>query len=158
MIPFANSAEYLKAFPAAGLGCRRALSRVFWSGSKAGAGRRDLPSEHLDSKIRCYHDASMRTTVTLDPDVQQLLRDAMQRRRLSFKEALNQAIRSGLSGATNPSDDETSFVVRAQRMGLRAGIDAGRLNQMTDELEAESFDELSRTLARTLADRAHKQK
>jgi hypothetical protein len=96
----------------------------------------------------------MRTTVTLDPDVQQLLRDAMQRRRLSFKEALNQAIRSGLSRATNPSDDETSFVVRAQRMGLRAGIDAGRLNQMTDELEAESFDELSRTLSRTLAESA----
>jgi hypothetical protein len=95
---------------------------------------------------------------TLDPDVQQLLRDAMQRGRLSFKEALNQAIRSGLSRATNPSDDETAFVVRAQRMGLRAGLDVGRLNQMTDELEAESFDELSRTLSRTLAESARKQK
>lgn len=116
------------------------------------------PSKHLDSNRSCYHDASMRTTVTLDPDVQQLLRDAMQRRRLSFKEALNQAIRSGLSRTPNPSDGEAPFVVRARRMGLRAGIDAGRLNQMTDELEAESFDELSRTLSRTLAESAHKQK
>jgi hypothetical protein len=93
----------------------------------------------------------MRTTVTLDPDVEQLLRDQMQRRRLSFKEALNQAIRTGLSN-TPAGAEETPFVVHAQRMGLRAGLDAGRLNQMADELEAEGFDELSRTLSRTLDD------
>jgi hypothetical protein len=90
----------------------------------------------------------MRTTVTLDPDVEQLLRDAMQRRRQSFKEALNQAIRSGLSNA-GAGAEETAFVVRARRMGLRAGIDSARLNQMSDELEAGSFDELSRRLAKT---------
>ena len=94
----------------------------------------------------------MRTTVTLDPDVQQLLRDAMHRRRLSFKEALNQAIRTGLSHSLDPGADETPFVVSARRMGLRAGIDAGRLNQMADELEAEGFDALSRTLSQSLAD------
>jgi hypothetical protein len=91
----------------------------------------------------------MRTTVTLDPDVEQLLRDAMQRRRLSFKEALNQAIRTGLSQATNLGVNETPFVVRARRMGLRAGFDAGRLNQIADELEAEAFNELSLTLSQT---------
>ena len=84
----------------------------------------------------------MRTTVTLDPDVEQMLRDAMQRRRLSFKEALNQAIRTGLSHDAGVRADETRFVVCARRMGLRAGLDAGRLNQMADELEAESFDAL----------------
>ena len=98
------------------------------------------------------HDASMRTTVTLDPDVEQLLRDDMQRRRLSFKEALNQAIRSGLSNATGPGADETPFIVRARGMGLRAGLDSGRLNQIADELEAEGFDELSRTLSQTLGE------
>jgi hypothetical protein len=75
----------------------------------------------------------MRTTVTLDPDVEQLLRDAMQRRRQSFKEALNQAIRSGLS-APGVGADETPFSLRARRMGLRAGIDSARLNQISDEL------------------------
>jgi hypothetical protein len=39
----------------------------------------------------------MRTTVTLDPDVEQLLQVAMKERGLSFKEALNQSIRAGLS-------------------------------------------------------------
>ena len=100
----------------------------------------------------------MRTTVTLDPDVEQLLRDAMQRRRLSFKEALNQAIRTGLSRTTNASTEEMPFVVRARGMGLRVGLDAGRMNQMADELESEGFDELSRTLSRPLAGPAHKRK
>jgi hypothetical protein len=89
---------------------------------------------------------AMRTTVTLDSDVEQLLRDAMQQRRQSFKETLNQAIRLGLSNARSGSE-ETPFVVNARRMGLRAGIDSARLNQMSDELEAGSFDELSRQLA-----------
>jgi hypothetical protein len=88
----------------------------------------------------------MRTTVTLDADVEQLLRDSMQRRRLSFKEALNQAIRSGLLNAGARGSDDVPFVVRTRSMGLRAGLDSGRLNQMADELEAESFQELSRTL------------
>lgn len=42
----------------------------------------------------------MRTTVTLDPDVEQALRSAMRERGLSFKEALNEAIRAGLMGRT----------------------------------------------------------
>ena len=40
----------------------------------------------------------MRTTVTLDPDVEVLVRKAMRERRLSFKAALNQAVRDGLIG------------------------------------------------------------
>jgi hypothetical protein len=40
----------------------------------------------------------VRTTVTLDPDVERLIRDAMRERGLSFKEALNEAARAGLRG------------------------------------------------------------
>jgi hypothetical protein len=90
----------------------------------------------------------MRTTVTLDSDVEQLLRDAMQQTRQSFKEVLNQAIRRGLANAQVGAED-APFVVRASRMGLRPGIDSGRLNQVSDELEAESFDELSRRLVKS---------
>jgi hypothetical protein len=39
----------------------------------------------------------MRTTVTLDPDVERMLRTAVRERGVPFKEALNQAIRAGLS-------------------------------------------------------------
>jgi hypothetical protein len=38
----------------------------------------------------------MRTTVTLDPDVSALLQRQMQERGLSFKKALNEAVRVGL--------------------------------------------------------------
>ena len=38
----------------------------------------------------------MRTTVTLDPDVERLIRDAMRDRDISFKKALNEAVRIGL--------------------------------------------------------------
>ena len=39
----------------------------------------------------------MRTTVTLDPDVDVLLKQAMRERGLPFKQALNEAVRAGLA-------------------------------------------------------------
>jgi hypothetical protein len=39
----------------------------------------------------------MRTTVTLDPDVERLIRDAMREQDISFKKVLNDAARRGLS-------------------------------------------------------------
>ena len=80
----------------------------------------------------------MRITVTIDSDVQQLLRDAMQRSRRSFKETLNQALRRGLADMAPPVE-EPPFRVEARRLGRRAGIDPTRLNQLNDELEVESF-------------------
>jgi len=42
----------------------------------------------------------MRTTVTLEPDVEAMVRRAMRERGLTFKQAVNEAIRQGLaSGA-----------------------------------------------------------
>ena len=40
----------------------------------------------------------MRTTVTLDPDTEQIIRRRMRERNMSFKEALNDAIRGGVAG------------------------------------------------------------
>lgn len=80
----------------------------------------------------------MRTTVTLDKDVERLLREAMHRSRSSFKETINAAIRTGLSrksaGTTPPP-----FVVQARPMGLRPGLDPASLNKLADELEVEAF-------------------
>lgn len=44
----------------------------------------------------------MRTTVTLDADTEALLRRRMRERGVSFKEALNDAIRAGLGGVDRP--------------------------------------------------------
>ena len=56
----------------------------------------------------------MRTTITLDPDVEQMLRDAIREKDLTFKEAVNQAIRSGLR---NKPERKKKFKQRTFAMG-----------------------------------------
>ena len=80
----------------------------------------------------------MRTTVTIDPDVQQLIQDVMQQSHQSFKETLNQALRRGLADMLSQAD-EPPFRVEARPLGLRAGIDPARLNQLHDDLEVDAF-------------------
>jgi hypothetical protein len=74
----------------------------------------------------------MRTTVTLDPDAEALVRKAMRERGLSFKEAINQAIVAGLStGSTG-----TRFVQKTHDMG-KPLVDLTKALQLFDELETE---------------------
>lgn len=87
----------------------------------------------------------MRTTVTVDNDVEQLLRQAMQQTGQSFKTTLNQAIRKGLASVA-PSEPEPPFVVTPRSMGLRAGIDPAELQHLGDELEVDAFLGLMRRL------------
>jgi len=49
----------------------------------------------------------MRTTVTLDPDTEQLLRRRMEQRGVSFKKALNDAIRAGLAAPSTTTEFRT---------------------------------------------------
>jgi hypothetical protein len=85
----------------------------------------------------------MRTTVTLDKDVERMLREAMHRTRKSFKETLNDSVRMAL-GARSGRAKKRPFVVRARPMGLRAGIDPTGLNKLADELEVDAVLEGSR--------------
>ncbi|MBA2497725.1 MAG: antitoxin [Acidimicrobiia bacterium] len=55
----------------------------------------------------------MRTTVTLDPDVEALVRKAMTERHLTFKEAVNAAIRTGLLAGSNAEREPYRVPVRA---------------------------------------------
>jgi len=81
---------------------------------------------------------AMRTTVTLDKDVERMLREAMHRTRRSFKETLNASVRAGLTG-TAPTSQGRPFVVKARPMGLRAGIDPASFGRLADELEVDAF-------------------
>lgn len=56
----------------------------------------------------------MRTTITLEPDVQALIRNAMKERGISFKEALNAAVRAGL---TQGKPKRRSFVQKSYSLG-----------------------------------------
>ena len=81
----------------------------------------------------------------LDSDTESLLRDAMRQRGQSFKQALNDAVRRGLSGVV--SDLEPSpFTQRTFPMRLRAGYDVGKLSDLEAELDADEFLALNRRL------------
>ena len=56
----------------------------------------------------------MRTTITLEPDVQALIRTAMKERGISFKEALNSAVRVGL---TQGKPKRRNFVQKSYSLG-----------------------------------------
>jgi hypothetical protein len=62
----------------------------------------------------------MRTTVTLDPDVEARLRAAMRERGVSFKVAINDAVRAGLGVESAPPK---RFKVKSAPLGLSINID-----------------------------------
>jgi hypothetical protein len=55
----------------------------------------------------------VRTTVTLDPDVEALVRKLMRERGLTFKQAINSAIRSGLA----PKAGRSAFRTKTAALG-----------------------------------------
>jgi hypothetical protein len=89
----------------------------------------------------------MRKTVTLEPDVERLVKETMKRNGCSFKETINSAIRAGLGGERS-SGKRAPFVIKAKPLGLRPGVDPARLNQLVDELEVEAFVEKTWALER----------
>jgi hypothetical protein len=86
----------------------------------------------------------MRTTVTLEPDVARLLSEHARQTRKSFKETLNAAVRSSLGRVTDSSENR-DFMIEARPMQIKAGVDAGRLNALLDDLDADAFIERSRS-------------
>lgn len=74
----------------------------------------------------------MRTTVTLDADLAAKLRALARERGVSFKEALNSALRRGFSGGDR---DPRPYRLPTRRMGLRQGIDLDKALRHAAELE-----------------------
>jgi hypothetical protein len=80
----------------------------------------------------------MRTTVTLEADVAAKLKALAHRRRISFKEALNDVVRRGLAAQVEAAKP-VPFVVEPHSGGFRPGIDAEKLNELLDELAVDDF-------------------
>jgi len=76
----------------------------------------------------------VRTTLTLDPDVFNLLEGEMHRARKPFKQVVNDAIRRGLSprGAGEP---QAVYRVAAHHAALLPGLDRAAMNKYADEME-----------------------
>lgn len=82
----------------------------------------------------------MRTTITLEPDVEALVRRSMRERGLSFKQAVNEAIRAGLA----PASEKPPTGTRTFRLGFNPLIPLDKALRLAGELEDE---ELIRKLA-----------
>jgi len=74
----------------------------------------------------------MRTTLTIEPDVEKLLEQEVARSRRPLKQVVNEALRRGLSRS---SEKPRKVVLRASDSRLRAGYDPASFNALADELE-----------------------
>jgi hypothetical protein len=81
----------------------------------------------------------MRTTLTLDDDLAERLREIARQGDRSFKEVTNEVIRRGLSVGEDQVEGVAPFRVEASECGLKPGVDPHKLNQIYDELEAEKL-------------------
>jgi hypothetical protein len=79
----------------------------------------------------------MRTTLTLEPDVENLLREAMYRQGKSMKQTLNEAVRQGLMPAQGKAKTPV-FKFPALPMG-RPLIDLTKANALAGELEDQAL-------------------
>jgi hypothetical protein len=76
----------------------------------------------------------VRTTVTIEPDLAAKLREIARDRGITFKEALNAALRAGLA---SPAGAARPYRLRPRRLGLRPGIDLDRALRLAAALEDE---------------------
>ncbi|MFP5487430.1 MAG: antitoxin [Acidimicrobiia bacterium] len=75
----------------------------------------------------------MRTTVTLDPDTERIVRQRMREQKVSFKQALNDAIRDGAAGRP-----DVEFSTATVSMG-RPTVNLDRALQIAAELEDDAL-------------------
>ena len=83
--------------------------------------------------------------MTLDRDLERVLRETAVRTHKPFKKVLNETLRAGIELTTGAGQVEP-FVLRARPMGLRTGHDPTGFNRLADDLEAEAFLETTRKL------------
>ena len=79
----------------------------------------------------------MRTTLSLDPEVADRLRQEAALGKRPWKVIVNEALRKGLGLET--VKPPKPYRVKPHSSGFLPGIDPGRLNQLADDLEAGEF-------------------
>jgi hypothetical protein len=93
-------------------------------------------ARHLDASTGWHYDVNVRTTLTLDPDVAQLVDEAIHRGRTSMKQVINDALRRALS---QPPSRREPYHLPAHEATLQPGFDLAGFNRLADELEDEAI-------------------
>jgi len=92
--------------------------------------------------LMCCHDSipKMRTTVTIDSDTEILLKEEARRTGKSFKQVLNEAIRSALGRTSSPVEIRPLF-----SSPFPSNLEGESFNQLADEWDdEETLQELRR--------------
>ena len=79
----------------------------------------------------------MRTTLTIDDDVAMQIEERRRRGGLSLKQVVNALLREGLRSGRQ-SSRARRYRTKPHRLGMRAGFDPARLNQLADELQTDA--------------------
>lgn len=78
----------------------------------------------------------MRTTLTLDDDIADKLKRLAEQRRVPFRSVVNELLRRALSGQ-GPRCRPEPFRLETFTSEFRPGVDPLKLNQLSDEFEAQ---------------------
>lgn len=81
----------------------------------------------------------MRTTLTIDDDLAGLLKRRARESGVSFKDAVNRAIRAGLGEDAAKTRRTSAPKTTPHSFGFKAGVDLDKLGQLADELEVEAI-------------------
>jgi hypothetical protein len=81
----------------------------------------------------------MRTTLTIDDDLAEILHKKAGEQGHSFKSVVNDLLRAGIAAGGETPPPHTPVKVIAKPLGLKPGYDSGKFNQLADELEVEAF-------------------
>ena len=93
----------------------------------------------LDMRSGRHHAALMRTTINIDNDIADALKEQARLQDRPFKQVVNDALRRGLSQAVE--EERPVFRVKPLPGGFQPGIDPLKLNQLNEELQTQEFIE-----------------
>jgi hypothetical protein len=77
----------------------------------------------------------MRTTLTLDEDVAARLQDLQRKNNLTFKDAVNLALRLGLEQRAERVQKRKPFKVTPKNMGLLPGLRYDNIGELLEQIE-----------------------
>jgi len=80
----------------------------------------------------------VRTTLTLDEDVVAKLKSEARRTGRSFKQTVNEALRSGLARQAR-CKKQKPFKIHAKNMGLRLGLNYDCVSRLLQEVEGPNY-------------------
>jgi hypothetical protein len=80
----------------------------------------------------------VRTTLTLDEDVAAKLKSVMRQTGRSFKDTVNEVLRSGLAWQ-NRAKKQKPFKIHAKNMGLRPGLNYDCVSRLLEEVEGPNY-------------------